>query len=197
MSEIYFATSNVNKYMEVKPIAEKYGFILKQYSGCKLEIQSSSLLKIAKVSALYAYIELEKPVLVEDAGLFIYALNGFPGPYTSYVYGTIGCSGVLKLLDNTSDRRAKFVSAGVLIYEPYILTAESEVEGYIANEPRGRSGFGFDPIFIPLGESRTFGEMSIDEKNKYSHRAKTVEKIFSRLRKALSIENKLISENQV
>lgn len=190
--EIYFVTSNVNKYMEVKPIADKYGFKLIQYSRDKLEIQSIDLMKIARTSAIYAYLEIEKPVLVEDAGLFIYSLNGFPGPYSNYVYRTLGCSGVLKLLENTIDRRAKFVSAGVLIYEPYLLTAKSEVEGYIADKPRGSSGFGFDPIFIPSGETKTFGEMSIDEKNKYSHRAKTVEKLFNKLKKLLEYEKQLI-----
>lgn len=193
LSEIYFVTSNVNKYMEVKPIAEKHGFKLIQYSKDKLEIQSSDLLKIAKTSAIYAYLELEKPVLVEDAGLFIHVLKGFPGPYSNYVYKTIGCTGILKLLENTSNRGAKFVSAGVLIYEPYVITTQSEVEGYIADKPRGSSGFGFDPIFMPIGLSKTFGEMSIEEKNKYSHRAKTVEKIFTKFKKYLDYEKQLIS----
>ncbi len=195
LSEIYFVTNNVNKYMEVKPIADKYGFKIIQHSGGKLEIQSNDLMKIAKISAIHAYMDLNKPVLVEDAGLFIYSLNGFPGPYSSYVYKTIGCSGILKLLENTIDRRAKFVSAGVLIYEPFILTEVSEVEGYIADKPKGSSGFGFDPIFIPIGETRTFGEMSIEEKNKYSHRAKTVDKLFRKLRRIFDSEIYLNNEN--
>jgi XTP/dITP diphosphohydrolase len=184
---IYFVTGNRHKYLEVKPIAEKYGFELVQRTHGKLEIQSDNLLEIARYAALSIYRELGEPVLVEDAGLFIDALNGFPGPYSSYVYRTIGINGVLKLMNGIGDRRACFRSVAVLLYEPFILTGYGEVCGVIALKPRGGGGFGFDPIFIPRGSSKTFAEMSIDEKNKYSHRAKSVEEVFSRLNKLLSL----------
>jgi len=179
--EIYFLSSNEHKYLEIMPIAKKYGINLIYYPKHKVEIQSDDLLKIAKTAALNAYLELEKPVLVEDAGLFIEALNGFPGPYSNYVYRTIGCTGILKLMEGIQNRRAFFRSAAVLIYEPYIITAVGEVEGTISEKPRGNKGFGFDPIFIPQGSTRTFAEMSIEEKNIYSHRAKAVEKAFLKL----------------
>ncbi|RLG80188.1 MAG: non-canonical purine NTP pyrophosphatase, RdgB/HAM1 family [Thermoprotei archaeon] len=183
--QIYFVTNNTHKYLEVKIIAEKYGFKLIQLTGEKIEIQSNDLGKIAKISALNAFAKLEKPVLVEDAGLFIKAFRGFPGPYSSYVFKTIGCQGILKLLDGVLDRCAWFKSVSVLIYEPFILTGEGIVEGIISTEPRGSRGFGFDPIFIPKGATKTFAEMDIEEKNKFSHRAKSVESVFSRLIKYL------------
>jgi XTP/dITP diphosphohydrolase len=185
--KIYFVTGNKHKYLEVKPIAEKYGFELVQKSHGKLEIQSDNLLEIARYAAFNIYRELGKPLLVEDAGLFIDALNGFPGPYSSYVYKTIGVNGVLKLLNDVNNRRACFRSAAVLLYEPFILSAYEKVCGIITLKPRGIGGFGFDPIFIPNGSSKTFAEMSIEEKNKYSHRARSVEKVFSRLNKLLSL----------
>jgi len=185
LNEIYFLTGNKHKFLEVKPIAEKHGFRLLQYSDEKLEIQSNDLIKIAKTAAFYAYIRLEKPVLVEDAGLFIEALNGFPGPYSSYVFKTIGCKGILKLMENIENRKASFKSASVLIYEPYVLVSLAEVHGSIAYKPRGAKGFGFDPIFIPEGSNKTFAEMDIEEKNKYSHRARSVEKIFIELKRLL------------
>jgi len=178
---IYFITDNVHKYLEVKPIAEEYGIKLVQYSGFKLEIQSSSLIQIAKTAALHAYLELNKPVLVEDAGLFIEALNWFPGPYTSYVFKTIGIPGILKLMSGVENRRAIFKSAVVIVYEPLIITATGEVEGVIVERSRGCKGFGFDPIFMPLSATKTFAEMDIEEKNKYSHRAIAVRRAFEKL----------------
>jgi XTP/dITP diphosphohydrolase len=185
LAKIYFATSNKHKYVEVKSIAEKYGVHIEQLSGEKLEIQSSDLLNIAKTAALYVYMRFNKPVLVEDAGLFIEALNGFPGPYSSYVYKTLGIKGVLKLLEGVENRRACFRSAAVLVYEPYIISSIGEACGTIIDKPRGSKGFGFDPIFVPEGSSRTFGEMDIDEKNKYSHRARSVDKVFKTLKEHL------------
>ncbi|WFO76318.1 XTP/dITP diphosphatase [Desulfurococcaceae archaeon MEX13E-LK6-19] len=174
-------TSNKHKFNEVAVIAEKLGICLEMLPGKKIEIQSSSLMDIAFYSALENYKEFRKPILVEDAGLFIEALNGFPGPYSSYVYKTIGVKGILKLMEGIENRRAYFSSAVVLIHEPYLIKCEERVYGYISNEPRGTGGFGFDPIFVPEGDTRTFAEMSIDEKNKYSHRAKAVSKAFNKL----------------
>lgn len=182
---IYFITGNKYKLLEIKPIAEKYGFTVVQADFPKFEIQDSSLLNIAKHAALNAYRNLGKPVLVEDAGLFIDALKGFPGPYSSYVFKTIGITGILKLMENISNRKACFKSATVLIYEPFIISSIGKTCGIICQKPRGMQGFGFDPIFVPEGSNKTFAEMSIDEKNRYSHRAKAVEKAFSTLRQYL------------
>ncbi|MEM0378517.1 MAG: XTP/dITP diphosphatase [Thermosphaera sp.] len=181
-SEVFFATGNKHKFDEVKPIASKYGFVLKQYPGVKFEVQSDDLRVIARTAAIQAYGEVGKPILVEDAGLFVEALNGFPGPYSSFVYKTIGVEGLLKLMKDIADRRACFKSVAVLIYEPYFVVKEGEVCGHIAHEARGDKGFGFDPVFIPDGSDKTFAEMSIEEKNLFSHRAKAVEGVFSFLR---------------
>jgi XTP/dITP diphosphohydrolase len=121
------------------------------------------------------------PVIVEDAGLFVDALNGFPGPYAAYVYKTIGNKGLLKLMQNVEKRRAQFWSA--IAYcdseAKAPLVFEGEAEGEITvNERVGndKSGFGFDPIFQPDGSAKAFAEMTLKEKNGFSHRAKTVRK---------------------
>lgn len=183
--ELYFITSNKHKFVEVLPIAKKHGIDLRMLPGEKIEIQSNNLMDIAFYSAIENYKKLRKPLLVEDAGLFIEALNGFPGPYSSYVYKTLGVNGILKLMENESNRRAYFLSAVVLIYEPYIIRVEERVYGNITYNARGSRGFGFDPIFVPEGAEKTFAEMSIDEKNKYSHRAKAVSKAFDKLQRLL------------
>jgi len=181
LSEICVVTDNENKFYEISEIAREYGINLDMCSGFKLEFQADNIEEIVLKSALLAYLYLKKPVLVEDAGLFIEVLNGFPGPYSSYVYKTIGLHGILKLLDNVDNRKACFKSAVALVLGSKVYTSTGEVCGVIAYHPRGSSGFGFDPIFIPNGESRTFAEMSTREKNKYSHRAKAVRRVFEAL----------------
>jgi len=177
---VCFATTNLHKFEEVSAIAKHYGIELEQCSAPKLEVQGEDLVEIVVKSAALIYLITSKPVLVEDAGLFIKALNGFPGPYSSYVYKTIGIEGVLKLLENVRDREACFKSAAALTYGRGIIIGEGEVCGYIVETPRGTGGFGFDPIFVPHGETRTFAEMSVEEKNRYSHRAKAVSQVFAK-----------------
>ncbi|NOZ89276.1 MAG: RdgB/HAM1 family non-canonical purine NTP pyrophosphatase, partial [Crenarchaeota archaeon] len=129
--------------------------------------------------AAAAYALTGTPVAVEDAGLFVDALSGFPGPYSSYVYKTIGVHGILRLLEGEENRAARFVS--VIAYAgPWgVQLFRGEVKGSIAAEPRGSGGFGFDPIFIPEGADKTFAEMNIEEKNMYSHRARAARKLCS------------------
>jgi XTP/dITP diphosphohydrolase len=144
------------------------------------EIQSESLEEIAKASVIDAFKKSNLPVITEDAGLFIEALNGFPGPYAAYVYKVIGNKGILKLMENIKNRKAKFQSA--IAYCSSKLDAplcfKGEVAGIIKKaERRGNYGFGFDPIFEPLdGGGKTFAEMTVEEKNRYSHRAKALRK---------------------
>jgi len=176
-----FITGNQHKYLEVKSIASEYGLNIEMCTAPKIEVQADSIEEVVLKSAILAYFFTGKPVLVEDAGLFIEALNGFPGPYSSYVYKTIGIQGILKLLEGVENRRACFKSAVAVVLENTIITSTGEVCGEISREPRGNQGFGFDPIFIPSGETRTFGEMSIQEKNRYSHRAKAVRSVFEEI----------------
>ena len=183
--EILFITGNKHKYGEVLPIADELGFKVIMKPGYKLEIQSNSLEEISLTAALEAYKYLKKPLMVEDAGLFINALNDFPGPYSSYVFKTLGCSGILKLMSGITTRNAIFRSVVTLIYPPFLIIEQGECPGTIAGEKRGEKGFGFDPIFIPEGDNRTFAEMSIEEKNLYSHRAKAVRNALQKLKKLL------------
>ena len=171
-------TTNKGKLEEFEQLFKQYNLRYRVELLKTKEIQSSDLREIAKESVLYAYNILREPVLVEDAGLFIDSLNGFPGPYSSYVYKTIGVGGLLKLMNNIEERSASFKSV-IGFYSPYtgIKFFAGEVRGSISYEPRGVSGFGFDPIFIPdEGDGRTFAEMEVHEKNKISHRGRSSKK---------------------
>ena len=172
INEILLVTSNENKYKEMSEIAKDYGIKLTWLNLPKPEIQADTLEEIVRYAAITLFQLIRKPLIVEDSGLFINALNGFPGPYTNYVRRKIGLEGVLKLLEGVSDRSAYFKTVLCYVDERETLLFEGIVTGRISNEIRGTRGFGFDPIFIPDGEMRTFAEMSVEEKNKYSHRSK-------------------------
>ncbi|MCC6009441.1 MAG: XTP/dITP diphosphatase [Fervidicoccaceae archaeon] len=193
MRRIYFATSNKNKFNEASRILEKYGYELVLFSFEKKELQSTDLGEIALQSALIAYTYVNAPVVVEDSGLFIKALNGFPGPFSSYVYKTIGVRGVLKLMEGVTDRSAYFESAVAIVMPPFERVFKGSVYGRIADSPRGTGGFGFDPIFIPENEDKTFAEMSVEEKNRYSHRARAFEKLGIWL-KSIELREKLVQK---
>jgi XTP/dITP diphosphohydrolase len=119
-----------------------------------------------------------KPIFVEDSGLFIHHLNGFPGPYSSYVFETLGVDGVLKLMEEAKSRKAEFRSSVAFgVNGKWAAGFSSATEGTIQLSPRGTKGFGFDPIFVPMWTTKTFAEMELKEKTVYSHRAKAVSKL--------------------
>ncbi len=176
---IFFATNNINKFKEARRVLTEYKIAVGMLRVKSLEIQSDNLEEIAKTSVLRSFEKCHLPIIVEDAGLFIEALNGFPGPYAAYVYKTIGNRGLLKLMENIEKREAKFQS--VIAYYSSELKSpicfKGEVEGEITKEERrgDRSfGFGFDPVFKPADSDKTFAEVTTAEKNKYSHRAKAL-----------------------
>ncbi len=175
-SKILFVTSNEGKFKEVRAIAEKYGINVEWFKRKYLEPQGDNLEEIARISALNLAKEIKEPFFIEDSGLFINALNGFPGPYSSYVFKTIGNEGILKLMEGIEDRSAYFKA--VIAYfdgkDVHIFTGI--VEGKISKEIRGTMGFGYDPIFL-YGD-KTFAEMG-EDKNKVSHRRKALEAFFS------------------
>ena len=147
----------------------------------KYEIQAEDLSEIASVAAQQALKESSvQAVVAEDAGFFVDALNGFPGPYSSYVYKKIGVIGILRLLRETDRREASFCSAVAYCSRSQRSACfEGTVKGQVTFAPRGEQGFGFDPIFIPnQGEGRTFAEMGIEEKNRFSHRAMAFSRLF-------------------
>lgn len=176
---LYLVTSNEHKYQEAKKILEDLDILFLKAPIGKFEIQADSLRTVAWSAALHAYKILREAVVVDDSGLFIEALKGFPGVYSNYVFRTLGIEGILKLMRNVEDRRACFKTALAAIVPPLDVVLEGEVCGTITSEPLGKGGFGFDPIFVPEGERRTFAQMSVDEKNKYSHRARAF-RLFAR-----------------
>ena len=177
--KVYFVTSNEGKFREVKEIGKKYGIEIDWIRREYLEPQGSDLEEIAKISAQLLAEEIREPFFLEDSGLFIEALKGFPGPYSSYVFKTIGNEGILKIMNGVEDRRAYFLAVIAFWDGEKVLTFKGRVDGRIATEMRGDKGFGFDPIFEYNG--KTFAEMG-EEKNEVSHRRQALESFFEYLK---------------
>jgi len=175
---ILFATSNRGKLAEARAILAPFGISVEQYDGKGIEIQADTNSEVAAYASRGAAMAAGRAVLVEDAGLYVEPLRGFPGPYSAYAFKTIGVAGVIALLRGSpSGKAATFVSS--LAYcepggEPSLF--EGSVRGTITARPRGKKGFGFDPIFVPDGGAKTFGELTLEEKCAVSHRADAMKK---------------------
>ena len=173
-SEVFFASSNEHKFEEAQRILSTLGVNIKLFKTTLEEIQSNSLNEIAKRKAIDAFTKIQKPILIEDDGLFINSLNGFPGPYSSYAYDTIGNTGIIQLLENTELRDAKFVA--IIAYcngIDEVKLFESSIPGKISKEIE-KGGWGYDPIFIPDGQSKTYANVS--NKDELSHRSASLKK---------------------
>ena len=168
---ITVVTGNKNKAAEVAAFFDGIAEVSHISFDC-IEPQSDSITEIAKAKAEQAYAALKIPLIVDDTGLFIEALAGFPGPYAAYVQDTLGNAGILRLMERTPNRRACFATSIAYIDERGIETFEGRVEGEITDSPRGTDGFGYDPIFSVQG--RTLSEMDMHEKNTVSHRARAL-----------------------
>ena len=173
-SELFFASSNENKFQEAERILSNLGVQINFYKTILEEIQSNDLNDIAEKKAINAYDLIQKPVIIEDDGLFINSLNGFPGPYSSYAYDTIGNKGIMNLLENSQVRDANFVSIIAYCDNDYgVKLFESSIPGKISSVIE-KGGWGYDPIFIPNGESKTYANVS--DKDKFSHRSAALTK---------------------
>ncbi|MBS3777860.1 MAG: XTP/dITP diphosphatase [Candidatus Thermoplasmatota archaeon] len=187
MKTMYFITSNKGKVHEATEKLKKFDYNIVQKDYGYPEIQTDSLKEVAQFGVNHLQKKgIDHPFILEDAGIFIKSLKGFPGVYSSYAYFTVELHGILKLLENVpiDKRSAQFRSVfayGTPKGDCKLFTGICE--GKITKRKRGKKGFGYDPIFQPNGLDKTFAEMNTDEKNQVSHRAKSLDKLVSFLKK--------------
>jgi XTP/dITP diphosphohydrolase len=174
--EIAFVTSNEGKLREAEKILNKYGINIVHAPLRLEEKRSESVEEIAEGCALRAYSALRKPLFVEDSGLFVPALNGFPGAYSAWVFGKIGNEGILRLLSGTEDRSAEFRCAIAFTEGKEVRLFTGSVMGRVSESIRGNGGFGYDPVFVPEGEEKTFAEAP-SLKDSLSHRTRALHKL--------------------
>ena len=186
---ILFATGNEHKVSEASETLSHLGYEVEQLliQGQAPEliepqaegIEEVAISKIKQARELVIGTDLEdSTILAEDSGLFIDSLRGFPGPYSSYVEGTIGLSGILDLMPSNSGRGAEYKAVAAVYTDGKMLTGTGICRGEISREISGEMGFGYDPIFIPDdGDGRTCGEMSSAEKSSISHRGRALKAV--------------------
>lgn len=165
--KVTFVTSNNHKAQEAAGILAGLAEVEHIPLECP-EIRDDSVAVVAKGKASYAYATLGRPVITDDTGFFVNALNGFPGSCAAYVHRTIGNEGILKLLSDKIDRSAWFETGIAYADADGVQVFVGRVDGTVV-EPKGACGFGYDPIFSIGG--KTLAEMSEEEKNAISHRS--------------------------
>ncbi|MGI0149696.1 MAG: XTP/dITP diphosphatase [Thermoplasmata archaeon] len=179
---IAFVTTNEGKFREVAAILADAGVKLVHEDRSYPEIQTDRLEKVVRFAATVLDDQIKGDYLIDDSGFFLDAFAGFPGVYSSYVFKRLGCAGILKLLADARTRGATFETVFLLRRGGTHEVFHGECRGTVAPEVKGRGGFGFDPIFVPEGATRTFAEMTLSEKNRISHRAKAVAALLASLR---------------
>ena len=191
MRTVWFMTGNSGKVREAQHALQPLGFDVQQLVVEGIEIvepQCNDLEIVARSKLKQAKPHLPSrgdALMVEDAGLFVDGLKGFPGAYSSYVLETLGCSGILDLMEGHKERAAEFQAVAALLLDDRVHVSKGVCRGTIAMEASGDEGFGFDPIFVPSPIERngehystnglTFAEVSLSVKEQFSHRRNALE----------------------
>lgn len=198
MRKILIATRNHRKFEEIRKILNlRAEFInLEDLGGKNLEVEETGkdYLTNAMMKAKFYAEKFSIPTIADDSGFEILSLGSLPGVMSArFLEGfdyTRKMKWILKIMRNLDDRRARFICCAVF-YDPLeniLVGSIGSIEGTVAREIRGNRGFGYDPIFIPQGYERTFGELPEDVKNTISHRARAFRKL-QKLLYGLSFEH--------
>ncbi|HJL59501.1 MAG TPA: RdgB/HAM1 family non-canonical purine NTP pyrophosphatase [Candidatus Thalassarchaeaceae archaeon] len=193
MTRLLFLTGNAGKLAEATQFFAPLGYQVEQFLidgevPSVIEPQADDLRFVAesKIEQAVAYLYAsgqKAAVLVEDAGLFIDQLDGFPGVYSASILKQLGLLGILKVMADSNNRGAEFRACAALWDGQQIIFGEGICRGSITEEILGDRGFGYDPIFTPEDDDtgRTFGEMSRAEKGVFSHREKALKSLKNQL----------------
>ncbi|HWH09264.1 MAG TPA: non-canonical purine NTP pyrophosphatase, partial [Candidatus Thermoplasmatota archaeon] len=140
-----------------------------------VEIQADSLHEVSRAKCEVLVGRLDPPFMVDDGGLFVPALRDFPGVYSAHALKTIGVPGILRLMEGVEDRRARFEAVVSYHDGRGVRSFHGRCDGTLTTAPRAAGhGFGFDPIFVPEGQDRTFAELPASYKNRFSHRGRAL-----------------------
>ena len=187
--KLVFATNNPNKLKELQAlVGDKYQLLGLKDIGCFEEIPEEQLTLEgnARQKAFYVYEKYGYSCFADDTGLEVEALNGEPGVYSARYAGeekdaSANMNKLLHEMDRINNRKARFRTVISLVINGKEVQFEGIAEGEITREKCGDSGFGYDPVFLPEGFSKTFAEMELQDKNKISHRGRAVQKLVRRL----------------
>jgi len=177
-------TSNPGKVKEYQRSLGELGIEAVHLRVPYEEIQSSDLEEVVRKGLSELKSKGVSDFIIDDSGLFIDGLNGFPGVWSAFVQGTIGNKGILKLMDGVDNRKAEFKCCIGCSLGGRDIVVTGVCKGMIIEEEKGSEGFGYDPIFSHDGK-RTFAEIPIDEKNGISHRGDAVRLLLKEMKKIL------------
>jgi XTP/dITP diphosphohydrolase len=183
--KLCFASNNIHKLNEIRPLLEPdFRIVSLSDMGCHEEIPETqpTIEGNALQKAQYVFDKFRVPCFADDTGLEVEALNNAPGVYSARYAGDHKSTAdnihlLLENISGRSNRNARFKSVIALIGLGPVQIFEGIVKGVILTEKRGAGGFGYDPVFQPVGHTKTFAEMNLTEKNGISHRARAVEKL--------------------
>jgi XTP/dITP diphosphohydrolase len=195
--KLIFATNNQHKVDEIRSVVnEKFEILTLKEAGIDIDIPEphNTLEENASEKSKTIYRLTGLNCFSEDTGLEVDALNGEPGVKSARYAGegksfAKNIEKLLFRLKGQTNRNARFRTIISLIWEGREYFFEGICEGKIIEEPRGENGFGYDPVFVPLGETRTFAQLTLAEKNFFSHRKKATDSLLSCLRSEKISEN--------
>jgi XTP/dITP diphosphohydrolase len=199
MIKIIFATNNEHKLTEIQDLLGD-SFILLKLKDINMNEDIPEDMPTLDGNALfkakYIHDKTGMAVFADDTGLEIEILDGKPGVHSARFAGEsknfkANIEKVLLMMEGKKNRKARFRTVIALILKGHEYLFEGTVNGTIINEPRGTGGFGYDPVFIPEGDNRTFAEMSLFEKNMISHRAVAFQKL------KLFLSQKVLTDNNL
>jgi len=201
MMKVVFATNNKHKLTEIKDLLGD-SFILLSLNDLNINEDIPEDLPTlegnASFKANYIHKATGMNVFADDTGLEVEELHGMPGVHSARFAGENkdfkeNTKKVLKLMENKKNRRAQFRTVIALLFNGKEYLFDGTVKGMLLHKPRGNGGFGYDPIFVPDGEKRSFAEMSLSEKNRISHRAIAFEKLRLFLSQDAKFDNKAMN----
>ena len=175
-------TSNPGKVAEYQKAFDGLGIEMEHYKLPYDEVQTSDLEEVVNKGMDEIIKKGVRNFIIDDSGLFIDALKGFPGVWSAYAQKTIGNKGILKLMEGVEDRGAEFRCCIGCDIDGQRIVVLGKCHGVIIDSEQGDGGFGFDPIFSPDGKL-TFSQIPIDEKNEMSHRGNAVKLLMQELKK--------------
>ena len=145
------------------------------------EIQSLDMEAVLRAKARCAWESVRRPVIVEETGLELAAMNGFPGPLVKWMLEAVGAEGIARNALALGDARASAVCLLLWTDGERTLLARGDTEGDLVLPPRGGNGFGWDPVFRPAGGARTYGELPDEEKDRIGHRGRAWRELLTKL----------------
>ncbi len=191
MKKIIIATTNQGKLREIKKILKDLPFTLLSLTDFEnvpeVVEDKDTFIGNAEKKAAEIYNMFGLPVIADDSGLSVEQLNGRPGVYSARYAGENSSDElnnkklISELKGLPSPHPAKFISVAVYYEGNNYISASGELIGEIILDPKGNNGFGYDPLFVPEGYSSTLAELSLEEKNSISHRAKAFNKLKEKL----------------